>query len=191
MVDGHLDECASSVVGALVSFYLGLGGDSQGHTIWQIQSWDYDKLEHSHTYIQWLFPLIEPSNFNPHAPVLDTAQIMAFRSSERLRRTVVQSFEVMLNFYGFALEQAAGGVTITRATHWELRKRAWVKPFNHNFLRITRIITSLRLLGLDDFAQAFFAMLRNVFENEARTVIGERSFQYWQRSVVDPLPVDL
>ncbi|GCB79796.1 hypothetical protein scyTo_0019613 [Scyliorhinus torazame] len=35
---------------------------------------DYDKLEHNHTYIQWLFPLREPG-LNWHAEELTTEEI--------------------------------------------------------------------------------------------------------------------
>jgi Opioid growth factor receptor (OGFr) conserved region len=41
----------------LVSFYAGLAPDNQGRFLKEIQNWSDERLERTHDYIQWLFPL--------------------------------------------------------------------------------------------------------------------------------------
>jgi hypothetical protein len=42
----------------------------RGRYLREIQEWPDDQLESVHDYIQWLFPLPEPSGFNVAAPAL-------------------------------------------------------------------------------------------------------------------------
>jgi hypothetical protein len=77
--------------------------DALGRTHEQILSWSNDKLEHSHNYIQMLFPLPEGSPFNWSAPIIDYETMKAFRARSELRQGLRESFERMLTFYGFAV----------------------------------------------------------------------------------------
>ncbi|TKJ09244.1 hypothetical protein E8Q34_17915 [Halomonas sp. 15WGF] len=54
--------------------------------------------EHTHDYIQWLFPIPEASRFNSFAPLLTPAVQAAFANDERLRHHQQRSLDVMLNF---------------------------------------------------------------------------------------------
>ena len=62
----------------LVRFYRGDAPDARGRTLDDILAWDDEQLEAVHDYIQWLFPLDEPSRFNPDAPLLTPADRVAF-----------------------------------------------------------------------------------------------------------------
>jgi hypothetical protein len=55
---------------------------------------------------------------------------------------------------------------------------------DHNHLRITRIIRSLRVLGLEEEALAFFHALKRVQES---SIISPRSLMYWSRATFRPL----
>ncbi|HEY9880623.1 MAG TPA: opioid growth factor receptor-related protein, partial [Leptolyngbyaceae cyanobacterium] len=70
----------------IVPFYLREQQDSQGRMIQEMWAWNFEKLEHTHDYIQWLFPLPEKSAFNPNAPIVDEGVIQAFQSSPNLRQ---------------------------------------------------------------------------------------------------------
>ena len=54
----------------IIGFYNGTESDHRGRCLREIQEWPDDQLESVHDYIQWLFPLPEPSGFNVAAPVL-------------------------------------------------------------------------------------------------------------------------
>src|SRR5207248_2299612 len=52
---------------------------------------------------------------------------------------------------------------------------------DHNWLRITRVLTSTRLLGLEDESRAFFEFLRRERDG-GRSGITAESFRYWERA---------
>src|SRR6188474_203925 len=91
----------------LVAFYRGNGRDHRGRLLSHIHQYGFDDLERHHDYIQWLFPLPEPSGVNPDAPLLTVQDIATFRSDDSLRKTLLQSFKVMLQFYGLELSGTA------------------------------------------------------------------------------------
>jgi hypothetical protein len=166
----------------LLGFYAGTRHDDRGRFLREIHRWPDHKLEQTHDYIQWLFPLAERSGFNPEAPILDTKTIREFRSRLELRRNVQSSFRRMLAFYGME-SQEAGELRVTRSVSFAERSENWLTPSNHNHLRITRILKSLRLLGLEAEAAAFFECLANIYRLESAKAtprISEETFTYWQ-----------
>jgi hypothetical protein len=167
---------------AIVSFYLGQGSDSEGRKIEQIWAWDDNLLEEVHDYIQWLFPLLARSRFNPNAPVLTRADIQAFRTSDELKSRLLNSFKRMLQFYGLQCLETDGAIAITIADSFPERRQDWLNWGDHNHLRITRILTSLRLLGLDQYAQAFFKCLTQIYRTEPDD-IDPRSYTFWKKAV--------
>jgi len=153
-------------------FYADGGLDARGRRLEEILAWDDAALEAVHDYIQWLFPLPEPSAFNPAAPLPTHADIAAFRANPALRARLLAALARMRRFYGLAGEdaQAAG-------------QRAWLTPGNHNFLRITRILRSLTLLGCAPEARALLGELERLAAGPAGTVIGERTLRFWREAV--------
>ena len=63
----------------IVAFYRRGAADDRGRTLDAILAWDDNRLEAVHDYIQWLFPLDEPSRFNPSATLLTPRDRAAFR----------------------------------------------------------------------------------------------------------------
>lgn len=57
--------------------------------------------------------------------------------------------------------------------------------FDHNHLRITRILRSIRVLGLEEEAAAFLRALRDICDKEKR--IGNNSLVFWMRAATRPL----
>lgn len=81
---------------------------------------------------------------------------------------------------------AQSGYTIIRAPHWRTSFRNWAVRFDHNHLRITRILRCLRILGLQVECDAFFKALKDVFDDPAFS-ISDRTMTYWKRAVIRPL----
>lgn len=128
----------------LVPFYLGEQRDSEGRTIQQMWTWDLEELECIHDYIQWLFPLPERSAFNPDAPIVDEEAIKEFQSNPYLRQNLLRSLTVMLQFYGLQRhEMSDGKIVVSQSEDYPNRKREWVCIFDHNYLRISRILKCL------------------------------------------------
>ncbi|KAI0131829.1 opioid growth factor receptor conserved region-domain-containing protein [Xylariales sp. AK1849] len=178
----------------LVDFYdpVVKGADGGGRTLEQILQWGDDRLEGQHDYIQTLFPLPEGSVFNYMAPVIDETTYLYFRQHAGLRQNVRRAFERMLAFYGLKVMWEAGGedeserkVTIVEAENCKRNYDYWVRRIDHNHLRITRILRSLRVLGLEQEADAYFEALKYVYDKYRR--IGASSLGFWQRAVSLPL----
>src|SRR5262249_40393962 len=74
-----------TIMSRLLALYRGQATDSEGRWLHDVWSWDDEELESVHDFIQWLFPLPEPSQFNPDAPLLTPAAVAAFRAEEPLR----------------------------------------------------------------------------------------------------------
>ncbi|XP_019944049.1 opioid growth factor receptor-like protein 1 [Paralichthys olivaceus] len=120
---------------------------------------DYDKLEHNHTYIQWLFPLRE-QGLNFYAHELNQDEIKEFQSTREAKRRFLAAYSLMLDFYGIKLLDKSGNVA--RAPNWQERFQH-LNECQHNYLRITRILKSLGELGYE----AFKAPLVRLFLEES------------------------
>lgn len=168
----------------LLRFYRLEGTDARGRTLIDLWAWDDDRLEAVHDYIQWLFPLRERSAFNPAAPVLTPAAIAAFLTDRLLHERLRRSFERMLRFYGLRLAGAAGTLRVEPGVAFAARSREWLRPGDHNHLRLTRILTSLRILGLEEESRALAACLRTVAAAHPGAVSAV-TLEYWRRATLD------
>ena len=177
------DELINKPSQVIVAFYLSQRPDSSGRMIEDIWSWNYQKLEYTHDYIQWLFPLKQKSRFNAHAPILNSEVIHAFMTNEELRIRLIKSLKIMLSFYGLqCFEQGKLDIEVTKSDEYEERKTNWISIGNHNYLRLTRILTSLRILGLLNYAQVFFKCLEQIYKEESLSV-GSRTYAFWKSAV--------
>lgn len=144
--------------GPILAFLEGEGPDARGRGLFEVLAFNDVALEQTHDFIQWLFPLTEPSAAVPDAPVLGPEEVQAIRDSGMAQCAMAAATDRMDSFY--------------RATH------DWLMPNDHNHRRITRIIRSLRLLRDDEHADAFrAAILARV--DETRAPISARSRGYW------------
>jgi hypothetical protein len=157
----------------LVRFYAGEGTDHRGRTLAQIQAFDTGRMEAIHDFIQWMFPLRDPSAFNAGAPLVTDADVRAFRERPELASALRRSFEAFLRFLG--LEYRDGAVVEVEGL--ASRRRVFTS-FNHNWLRITRVLLCLRTLGLDDECRALFACLERI--HQAGVGITPDTFAYWR-----------
>ena len=166
----------------IVPFYLGQP-DTKGRMIQEIWAWDFKKIEGVHDYIQWLFPLPERSSFNPDAPVVDDEVIQAFHTNTALRQNLLKSLTLMLRFYGLqGGEDNLGDFVVIKSEEYPIRKQEWICVMNHNYLRITRILRCLMVLGLESYAQSFYRCLEQIYREESRH-IGAKTFQYWTNAI--------
>lgn len=166
----------------LLEFYRGAAPDSAGRTLAAIWEWDDDRLEAVHNYIQWLFPLPEPSAFNYHAPLLTADDIAAFHRDAQLRANLRRSFERILQFFGLAM----AGAEIVDGPNLAARIPDVWGGQNHNWLRITRVLRCVTLLGLPDEAAALFRWLERCHQQRRFPDLA-MSFPYWQEAVAPPV----
>jgi hypothetical protein len=142
-----------------VQFYLG-EPDSKGRYLNDILKWSDEELEKTHDYIQWMFPLPEPSQFNHDAPVLNEFEIELFKSSAFLRKKLSES---VVKFTSFL----------------ESTSKTWLVEYNHNHLRITRMLRCLCVLGMRTTAET----LLNKMVFKASGIVSDTSIKFWQHAV--------
>lgn len=140
-----------------------------------------------HDYIQWLFPLVTESRFNPLALLLTEVDRWAFHHEEVVRRYFTRSLETMWAFYGFRRNDQGG---LVRTEGWEERRDNWLTRDNHNLLRINRILRSSMLCGFIPEARMFLDAILQATK-ERSNLIG-RSEEYWRMSVATiPAPPEI
>lgn len=119
----------------IVGFLEGKTPDHRGRILAMLlQQTDY-QAETNHDYIQWLFPLDELSRSVNGVPILTDLDIDEIRQSSLAQANLAKSARWFLGF-------------LERNNHW-------ITKYNHNHLRITRVIKSLRLLASDKAADEF------------------------------------
>lgn len=145
----------------ICDFLEGASPDNLNRSLGDIWSFDDKKIETVHNFVQWLFPLDEQSSANPDAPVLSAADIDEIRQSTTVRQNLLQSAKWYLNF-------------LSRNSHW-------IRSHDHNHLRITRVIKSLRLLHSDLEANKFKqCVIETVARSEEDVSVITRNF--WDRA---------
>ena len=123
-----------------------------------IMAFDDQTIESTHDFIQWIFPLDEPSRSHPGAPVLDLFEIEEIKSSDVALENLMQSADW---YFGF----------LQRHDHW-------IRQYDHNHLRISRAIKSLRLLVSDEVADRYKVAILDFLGGNI-SAISERSRGYW------------
>jgi Opioid growth factor receptor (OGFr) conserved region len=161
----------------LTEFYRAKEPDNRGRMISDLWAFSDDRMESVHDFIQWMFPLREPSQFNRHAPLVTVADIAEFRADPAMLEALRRSFERFLAFLGLNIQ----GGKVVEGSDFALKADVWRFP-NHNWLRITRVLASTRMLGLEPESRAFFNFLRE--ERDRSSAIDPDTFGYWERAAV-------
>ena len=146
---------------SLVHFLNGTGPDHQGRYLRDIWDFDDKAIEQTHDFIQWVFPLTEKSMSVPGVPTLSTADIGAIRASDVARANLEKS---ALWYFGFLQ-----------------RNKHWIKPYDHNHLRITRVIKSTRLLIDDKLADEMKTKIILLLGDKVNSV-SQKSREFWKNA---------
>lgn len=157
----------------LVSFLQGTGSDNHNRTLKDIWFFTDEQLENCHNYIQWMFPIDTISFHNPFAPTICKENLSIFQTEE-IQNNMKTSLDIMLSFYGFTWQDDK----IVLLDCYKEKLRDWVSYRNHNYLRITRILKSLCLVGLEEYASKFLEVLECVYKLYPDKI--GTSINYWR-----------
>tara|TARA_Y100000746_G_C15322435_1_gene374281 strand:- start:10 stop:459 length:450 start_codon:yes stop_codon:yes gene_type:complete len=128
--------------------------------IWNFSDED---IEHTHNFIQLLFPLNEKSESVFHGYYLNTeSTIINIKSNDLAKSNIVKSSKWFLGF-------------LERNAHWRRRQ-------DHNYLRVTRIIKSLRLLVSDEEADSFYKLFMELLDDKHKKKINPLTLSYWENA---------
>eukprot|EP01129_Flabellula_baltica_P002838 TRINITY_DN12738_c0_g1_i1.p1 TRINITY_DN12738_c0_g1~~TRINITY_DN12738_c0_g1_i1.p1 ORF type:complete len:387 (+),score=11.89 TRINITY_DN12738_c0_g1_i1:63-1223(+) len=128
-----------------------------GDFVHNIHKWSYDKLERHHGYIQWLFPIPRSRGINSYSFELTLQEAILISENYKCRINILNSYKIMLDFYGIELVNSVTGELQTTINYNERIEHLFRHP--HNNLRITRIIISMSCLGFLKYSTKFIEFL--------------------------------
>jgi hypothetical protein len=128
---GPLAQCGAHV-SLLVAFHCGDGLDHAGRRHESILAFSDQAMHDGHDFIQWLFPLPEPSQAFHAAPVMSEDDLLVMRRSEVCLARLHAANARMMRFLA--------------------DNPVWLRAHDHNHLRITRMIRSTRLIAGEESA---------------------------------------
>lgn len=167
-------------MGKILEFYSGKPFiHPLGFTIDYVWAWNWDVLETQHDYIQWLFPLTTRSAAIPRSPIITQDEVKEFKEDVELKKKLLKSLQVMLDFYGFSLE-SSGRIHIDESLNYKAGR--WISAVNHNYWRISRILSSLSLLGLPQYAKELHTALCEIYKKYPDQ-IGASTMKYWDAAI--------
>ena len=145
------------------NFLTNIEPDYKNRFLNDIWNFTDEDIEHTHDFIQLLFPLNEQSESVFHGYYLNTkSSIINIKSNDLAKSNIVTSSKWFLSF-------------LERNTHWRRRH-------DHNYLRITRIIKSLRLLVSDEEANKFYESFIELIDESLRSKINLATLSYWENA---------
>jgi len=101
-----------------------------------------------------------------------------FRQSTEMQTRLIESYKIMLDFYGMKLVDVATG-EVERSESFEDRYKN-LDWSSHNYLRITRILKCLGICGLEYLKKPLIKhFLNEVLANNQIPNIIESLFKYW------------
>lgn len=166
-----------------LSFYLGTEADDKGRKITDILAWSDFRLEHTHNYIQRVFPNLVPSASDYSAPVITEQEAAELREAfadkdTRAKMYFDQMYRRMLRFWKLdAWEQTHDSPAMMILP----KKPHWVNPDNHNYLRLTRVLKCFELFGLDKEALELNSLLKRLYSLYPQQ-IGDATMNYWNET---------
>jgi hypothetical protein len=170
----------------ILDFYRSTGTDHRGRTLSRILQKSDRWLEETHDYIQWLFPLYVRSKFNPHAPLLTDEVRAAFADSDGadyalLQQNFSRAIYRMLVFYGYSVSPLVPDM-VSPTGEWADKAENWLTDGNHNFMRITRMLRCMTLLGRGEVARSFHSVLTAAARAHPK-IISKRTLSFWDAAI--------
>lgn len=150
----------------LYGFLEGTATDDCGRKIEDIWNLSYNKKEYLHNYIQRIFPTNQVSKFDADAETIIKDEAAVFAKNKIIIANMKKSYDVMLDFYG-----------LKQYERYKLEN--WLVKYNHNHLRLTRMLKSLRMFGLNKEAKELYKKLMEVAKNKVAPV----ALRNWEEAV--------
>ncbi len=163
-----------------INFYQHQATDHRGRTLIDIWTMTFDELEKHHDFIQWLFPLPEPSPVNPEAPLLSPDIIAAIHQHFDVQSNLLRSFDTMAAFWGF---HRSDDNLLQRSSHFANQSKKWCCANDHNQLRITRVLKCLNLTGHLELAQNTCEFLLSEINNSGLSFSQVPSTTFWMDAI--------
>ena len=161
-VDDIKDFCYVTLMDRLIAFWTGVETNQSGHRLRAILDANDDWLEYNHDWVQWLFPLPEPSLAVPESPVLTPLTVACIRNNVEIKALYWEAVGRVSSFYS--------------------NTDVWLRYTDHNHKRITRILRSMKLvLGWAD-AMLFYEHIKSLTEL-AGNPVSPHNTSFWDKEL--------
>lgn len=127
----------------LILYLKNQGTDNHDRYLSDIWQFDNFQLEYTHNYMQWMFPSDIPSQNMRHSPVLTPAEREVCMADETIQQNFLKSLNIILDFLGIVQQGEYFALNENSADKYQV----WLTKYNHNHLRLSRLMRSLALLG--------------------------------------------
>ena len=134
-----------------------------------------DEIERYHDFIQWIFPTSQPSRFNGEAPTIDEHFVSMFHGNQCALQNYCKSCRRYLHYMDF---DCSGDGNI----HTYHGDRPFYRLPYHNFLRITRVLQSLRETGHPQCSANLFAQMIDILHSTPNHHIDDTTIAYWKNT---------
>lgn len=132
-----------------------------------------DEIERYHKFIQWIFPTSQSSRFNGEVPTIDEHFVAMLHGNQCALQNYCKSCRRYLHYMDFDCNGDGNIYTHHRG-----------KPFyrlpSHNFLRITRMLQSLRETGHPQCSANLFAQMMDILRSTRNHPVSNTTITYWQ-----------
>ena len=139
-------------------FLRGEEVDYKGRFLNDILNFSDKELEDCHDYIQCIFPTDNISKFNKTV-IISKEKAAKLAKDEIIIDNMKKSFNRMLKFYK--------------------NNNHWIKSNNHNLMRITRILHSLEMFGLEEEIREFKIFLKEIHDKN-KNVFTTKTISLWK-----------
>ena len=142
-------------------FLTNQANDFKGRNLDLIWQYSDAEIENNHDFIQLIFPTNKQSQNSFHGYFLDNELLIdKLKNNEAVRENVMKSAAWFLGFLS--------------------RNTSWISGYDHNQLRITRVIESLRLLVSDEAANEFFQSILSLVKDPS--LINPATIKFWEEA---------
>ena len=146
----------------LTDFLLHEGKTDSGLHFSDVIYMKKDELETTHDYIQWIFPLPEPSRFVPGSPVLTQEEYDALHKGLYHLDRLVMAKGRFLTF----LDEYDG----------------WMVDIDHNHARISRVLKCLSLFRGLEYSSKFWDQVFYLLAR-ANKDVSQQTKNFWQEAI--------
>lgn len=145
----------------VLAFLEARGTDYRSRVISEIWDFEDNLIDTTHDFIQWLFPLPLEAPSQLSRPTLTGLGLRAIASSALAVSNIQKSQYWFLNF----LE----------------RSDVWLKSYNHNHLRITRMIKNSSLIEGSNYSDRLFKTVAGIADRK-NFKIDPKTIDHWQNA---------
>ena len=142
-------------------FLTNQGPDFKGRALEDIWAYSDNEIESTHDFVQIVFPTNKPSQATFNKLYLDNEKLIEnLKNNSAVTKNLKKSASWYLSFLD--------------------RNDAWQTGYDHNQLRITRVIESLRLLVSDEAADEFFKAILILVKDP--TILNPTTIKFWEEA---------